>query len=357
MSEMYDVIVIGAGQAGLAAGYHLKKKGLLYVILEANSEPTGSWPQYYDSLRLFSPASYSSLPGMPFPLKADIYPTREEVISYLKQYAEHNRFPIHCSIRVERVERNEIFYVHTAEGELYRTKNIVCATGSFNQPFIPELEGRSDFKGKIIHSSEYRNPDSFRNQRVIIVGRGNSAVQIGAEISGVASSALLAVLHPVQLVPQRFLGRDVHFWLKIIGYDSFPFWRFGLTVGSPSAAIDMDGYKNKLETGQLKQKNMFKRIYSEGVIWPDGSKEAVDSIIFATGYKPIIPYLHGVEGALDNRGYAVQKGGVSSTVPGLYYLGLSGQRTFASATIRGAGSDAKFVVKHLIRTNKRSGLG
>lgn len=357
MSEIYDVIVIGAGQAGLAAGYYLKKKGLQYVILEANSEPTGSWPQYYDSLRLFSPASYSSLPGMPFPLKADIYPTREEVISYLKQYAEHNRFPIHFNVRVERVERNEIFYVHTAGGEVYRTKNIVGATGSFNQPFIPELEGRGDFQGKIIHSSEYRNPDSFHNLRVIVVGRGNSAVQIGAEISEVAAYTSLAVLHPVQLVPQRFLGKDVHFWMTIIGYDSFPFWRFGINVGSPSGAIDMSGFKKKLQSGRLEQKNMFKKIYSKGVIWPDGTKEEIDSIIFATGYKPIIPYLRGVEGALDNRGFALQKGGVSSTVPGLYFLGLSGQRSFASATIRGVGSDAKFVVKHLIRTNKRSGLG
>lgn len=357
MSEIYDVIVIGAGQSGLAAGYHLKKKkGHHYAILEANSEPTGSWPQYYDSLRLFSPASYSSLPEMLFPLKADKYPTREEVISYLKQYAEHNRFPIHFNVRVERVERNEIFYVHTTGGGIYRTKNIVCATGSFNQPFIPVLKGRSDFKGKIIHSSEYRNPDSFHNQRVIVVGRGNSAVQIGAEISEVASSTSLAVLYPVQLVPQRFLGKDVHFWLKIIGYDSFPFWRFGVTVGSPSGAIDMGGFKNKLRNGQLEQKGMFKSIYSEGVIWSDRTKEKIDSIIFATGYKPIIPYLHGVEGALDHRGYAVQKGGVSSTVPGLYYLGLSGQRSFASATIRGVGSDAKYVVKHLIRTNKRGGL-
>lgn len=247
------------------------------------------------------------------------------------------------------MERNEVFYIHTAGGEIYRTKNIVCATGSFNQPYIPELEGHDDFKGKIIHSSEYRNPDSFHKQRVIVVGRGNSAVQIGAEISEVASYTSLAALHPVQLVPQRFLGRDVHFWMRIIGYDTFPFWRFGITVGSPSGAIDMGSYKNKLQSGQLEQNDMFKKIYSEGVIWKDGTKEKVDSIIFATGFQSIIPYLHGVEGALDNRGYAVQKGGVSSTVPGLYYLGLSGQRSFASATLRGVGSDANYVVKHLKR--------
>ncbi|OMF22582.1 monooxygenase [Paenibacillus sp. FSL H8-0548] len=347
MNEVYDVIVIGAGQAGLAAGYHLKKNGLHYAILEANPEPTGSWPQYYDNLRLFSPASYSSLPGMPFPLKADIYPTRDEVISYLKMYAKHNSFPIHFNVRVDRVKKNEFFYLHTTEGEVYRTKNIICATGSFNQPFVPKLEGGEDFKGTIIHSSQYRKPDAYRNQRVIVVGRGNSAVQIGAEISEGASLTTLAVLQPVQLVPQRFLGKDVHFWMKIIGYDAFPFWRFGVTVGSPGGAIDVGGFKNKLREGQLQQKGMFRKFYSEGVIWSDGTKEKVDSIIFATGFKPIIPYLQGVEGALDDRGYAVQKGGLSSTVPGLYYLGLSGQRSFASATIRGVGSDAKYVVKHL----------
>ncbi|WP_169082306.1 hypothetical protein [Paenibacillus sp. PL91] len=99
---------------------------------------------------------------------------------------------------------------------------------------------------------------------------------------------------------------------------------------------------------------MFIKMDAEGVIWPDGIKESIDSIIFATGFKPIIPYLYGVEGAVDDRGYAVQKGGVSSTVPGLYYLGLSGQRSFISATIRGVGSDAKYVVKHLKRSTRRS---
>lgn len=353
MSEVYDVIVVGAGQAGLAAGYHLKKNGLKFVILEANSEPTGSWSQYYDNLRLFSPAGYSSLPGMPFPMKSDAYPTRDDVINYLKSYAEHHRFPIHFDVRVERVERNILFYVYTAGGEVYRAKNLICATGSFNQPFVPELEGGEVFKGKMIHSSEYRNPDSYRNQRVIVVGRGNSAVQIGAEISEGASVTTLAVLQPVQLVPQRLLGKDVHFWMTIIGYDAFPFWRFGVTVGSPGGAIDVGGFKKMLKSGQLQQKNMFRSFYSEGVIWSDGTKEQIDKIIFATGFKPIMPYLHGVEGALDERGYAIQKGGLSSTVPGLYYLGLSGQRSFASATIRGVGSDAKYVVKHL----KRRGLG
>jgi putative flavoprotein involved in K+ transport len=352
MNEIYDVIVIGSGQAGLAAGYYLKKKGLHFVILEANAEATGSWPLYYDNLRLFSPASYSSLPGMPFPSKADRYPTREEVISYLKQYAAYHRFPTHFNVRVERVEKADLFFVHTADGQVFKTKNLICATGSFNQPFIPILEGGEAFKGDLLHSSTYRNPAVYQDKKVVVVGRGNSAVQIGAEISEVASKTYLAVLQPVQLMPQRFLGKDLHFWLKVIGYDRFPFWRLGVNVGSPSGAIDVGNFKKILREGQLQQKAMFKSMFTEGVIWPDGTKEKVDSIVFATGFKPIIPYLSGIEGALDDRGYAIQKAGVSSSVPGLYYLGLSGQRSFASATIRGVGSDAKYVVKHL----KRNGL-
>ncbi|GKU79076.1 hypothetical protein L3i20_v234730 [Paenibacillus sp. L3-i20] len=178
-------------------------------------------------------------------------------------------------------------------------------------------------------------------------------MQIGVEISEVASSTTLATLQPVQIIPQRFLGRDIHFWLTIIGYDSFPFWRLGLTVGSPRGAIDMGSFKNKLMSGQLKQKRMFTKIYDDGVIWSDGMKEKIDSIIFATGFQPIFPFLFKVEGALDDRGYAIQRGGASNTVSGLFYLGLSGQRTFSSATIRGVGSDAKYIVKQL-KQNKKS---
>lgn len=290
---------------------------------------------------------------MPLPLNSDEYPTRDEVISYLKRYASSNNFPIHVNVRVDSVEKSDCFYVHTSDGEVYRSHNIICATGSFNKPFIPKIDGNSNFNGTIIHSSHYRNSASFHNQRVIVVGRGNSAMQIGVEISEVASSTTLATLQPVQIIPQRFLGRDIHFWLTIIGYDSFPFWRLGLTVGSPRGAIDMGSFKNKLMSGQLKQKRMFTKIYDDGVIWSDGMKEKIDSIIFATGFQPIFPFLFKVEGALDDRGYAIQRGGASNTVSGLFYLGLSGQRTFSSATIRGVGSDAKYIVKQL-KQNKKS---
>jgi putative flavoprotein involved in K+ transport len=344
MSGILDVIVIGGGQAGLASGYHLKKSGLRFVILEASGEAAGSWPKYYNSLKLFSPAKYSSLPGMSFPSPSDRYPAREEVVQYLKQYAAHNELPIAYHSQVEHIDRSSgVFEAATAAGESYQSRNIICATGSFNRPFIPHIDGQSDYLGRVIHSSEYLLPDPFRDQSVIVVGRGNSAVQIAVELSATAKTTL-AVRESVSLVPQRILGRDLHFWLTITGVDSF--WRFAKSAADASSVIDLGGYKNRLNAGDPVQKQMFTAFYPEGVVWSDGSKEKTDHVIFATGFRPNLEYLRGLGGLAPN-GDALQKKGVSSIVPGLYFVGLNGQRSFASATIRGVGSDANYVVKHI----------
>jgi putative flavoprotein involved in K+ transport len=172
-----DTIVIGGGQAGLASGFHLQKKGLNFVILEASEQAAGSWPQYYDSLKLFSPARFSSLPGMKIQGDAERYLRKEEVIRYLQDYKEKFQLPVRFMQRVESVEKNgDVFAIHTRAGDVYRSRAIINATGSFHNPYTPVIKGSEAFKGDIIHSSEYRNPDRFRNKRVVVVGRGNSAV-------------------------------------------------------------------------------------------------------------------------------------------------------------------------------------
>ncbi|MFC5648852.1 flavin-containing monooxygenase [Paenibacillus solisilvae] len=344
-----DVIVVGGGQAGLASGYHLKKNGFNFLILEASEEAAGSWPKYYDSLKLFSPAKYSSLPGMPFPSPGDRYPGRDEVVQYLKRYASHNKLPIAYHSQVKHIGRESgVFEVNTAAGESYRSRTIICATGSFSRPFIPHIDAQSDYLGRVIHSSEYLSPDSFTGQSVIVVGRGNSAVQIAMELSETAETTL-AVRDQVSLVPQRILGRDLHFWLTITGVDSF--WRFGKSAANASSVIDLGNYKERLHAGHPVQKQMFTAFYPEGVVWSDGSREEADNVIFATGFRSNLEYLRGL-GGLDPNGVPVQKEGISSSVPGLYFVGLNGQRSFASATIRGVGADAKYVVKQIGRSLK-----
>ena len=346
MNEVLDTIVIGGGQAGLASGYHLQKKGLRFLILDASDEAGGSWPRYYDSLKLFSPARFSSMPGMKFPGDPNGYPKRDEVIRYLQDYRAKFQLPVRTHQRVASVERDgDGFTVHTMAGDTFRARTLINATGSFHNPYTPVLPGQEAFQGRILHSSEYRNPEPFINQRVVVVGRGNSAVQIGVELAEVSQTSL-AVLRPVQFVKQKVWGQDVHFWVRLIGFDTFPFWRFGKTAPSSSAVNDSGRYKEKVAAGKPDQQPMFTSFYEDGVIWPNGTKEPVDTVIFATGYRPHLPYLQAI-GALDAEGRPLHQAGISD-VPGLYYVGLEGQRSFASATLRGVGPDAQFVVKKLL---------
>ncbi|MCR8842592.1 NAD(P)/FAD-dependent oxidoreductase [Paenibacillus sp. SC116] len=351
--KSYDTIVIGGGQAGLASGYHLQKQGLSYLILESQPEAVGSWPRYYDSLKLFSPAHYSSLPGMEFPGEMGRYPRRDDVITYFKQYVKHFSLSVKTNEHIVQVKREGgRFNIYTASGNTYVSKTIINATGSFHSPYTPRINGIDKFKGKVIHSSVYRNAEPYKKQRVIVVGRGNSAVQIAIELADVSQTSL-AVLKPVHFAKQRILGKDIHFWFRLTGLDTFPFWRFGIKSPNPASVIDLDNYKNRIDAFNPDQKTMFTAFYPEGVIWPSGEKEKVDSVIFATGYKSSLFHLEGL-GAVHDNGDPIQKGGVSTAVPGLYYVGLYGQRSFASATIRGVGSDAEYVVKQLMRYLKRT---
>ncbi|WP_369814454.1 flavin-containing monooxygenase [Lysinibacillus sp. ZYM-1] len=227
MKETLDVIVIGGGQAGLAAGYHLQKKGLRFFILEASNQIGGSWRSYYDSLKLFSPAGFSSMPGMKFPGNQNRYPKRDEVVRYLQEYKNKFQLSVLINQRVDLIENNKIgFTVRTVTGDIFQARSIINATGSFNNPYIPKIQGKEVFQGETLHSSEYRNTELFHNQRIIVIGGGNSAVQIAVELSEV-SQTTLSVRQPIKFVKQLLLGRDIHYWLKVIGFDTFRFWRFG----------------------------------------------------------------------------------------------------------------------------------
>jgi len=348
MNRIYDVIVIGAGQSGLAAGFHLKKAGLKFLILESGLEATGSWPHYYDSLRLFSPAKYSSLPGYAFPGDKKRYPSRNEVVDYLKVYAEKMQLPINYQMKVVRIQKQErAFHIETGSGEIFFARNVIAATGSFQRPYIPNIKGNHGYKGNILHSSAYKNPDPFIGKKVIVVGRGNSAIQIGIELAPLART-ILATLHPVKFMPQTILGKDLHFWLTVTGLDRFPFWRFGVKVGTSTSVIDSGRYKEMISKGLPQQRRMFTSFTSTGVVWADGQIEDVDAVIFSTGYRDHIPYLEEL-GALDAHHTPLHRVGVSTEMRGLYYLGLTGQRSFASATIRGTGGDAKIIIKKIVR--------
>lgn len=340
---IYDTIVIGAGQAGLAAGYYLQRAGLRFLILEAGNEPGGSWPHFYDSLSLNSTARYSSLPGLPFPGLPDRYPRRDEAVAYLRSYAAHFALPVVTGARVVKVERaGRFFRVITGDKGGFRARTVVAATGFFGQPNMPNLPGQAQYRGQALHAAHYRCPEPFRRQRVVVVGGGNAAVQIGVELAQVARVSL-ATRHPIRYLPQRFLGQDIHFWLKLSGLDRTQ-WLDEQSV----PVFDAGTYRAAIASGRPDRRPMFERFTADGLIWSDGRFEKVDAVIFATGYRPHLAYLTEL-GALDENGRARQRRGVSTAVPGLYYVGLPRQRTAASATLRGVGADARIVVNHLRR--------
>ncbi|GAB4446425.1 MAG: ArsO family NAD(P)H-dependent flavin-containing monooxygenase [Chloroflexi bacterium OHK40] len=352
MEQSVDTLVIGAGQAGLATGYHLQRAAVPFVILEAREAPGGSWPHYYESLRLFSPARFSSLPGMPFPGDPERYPTRDEVVAYLRAYAAHFQLPVVTGAWVSAVARQgELFLVHTADGRSFQARTLIAATGAFHRPFTPNLPGQEQFRGQLLHSSAYRAPTPFAGQRVVVVGGGNSAVQIAAELATVARVSL-AVRDPVRFVTQRPYGRDVHWWWSLLRFDTSPLESpqarlFGrLASGKGPRVLDMGSYRKALAAGRPDAHPMFHAFTEAGVVWAHGQVEAVDTVIFATGYRANLDYLAPL-GALDRAGEALQHHGISTTVPGLGFVGLSNQRTFASATLRGVGADAAVVLRAL----------
>ncbi len=346
-----DALVVGAGQAGLAAGYHLKRAGLSFEILEARGEPGGSWPGYYDSLTLFSPARYSGLPGMPFPGSPDRYPARDEVVGYLRSYAEVFGLPVLAGKRVLRAERDAGFRLLTDDGGEHRARTLIAATGSFARPHRPRFPGQEAFRGKILHTAQYRNPGPFRGKRVVVVGAGNSAAQIARELAEVAETTL-ATRTPIRFMPQVVLGRDLHFWLSVSGLDRLPLGRL-FDVPEPAGVVDDGTYAAAVRSGRPDRRPMFSRFTESGVVWDDGREEPVDAVLLATGYGPDLGYLRPL-GALRADGRPDQRGGVSREVPGLYFVGLPFQTSFASATLRGVGFDAELVVARARRQVARS---
>ncbi|BCK56211.1 flavin-containing monooxygenase [Nocardia wallacei] len=345
MITRYDALVVGGGQSGLAATHHLTRRGLSVGLLEAGPETVGSWPRYYDSLTLFSPTRYSSLPGLRFPGDPDRYPHRDEVVDYLRRYAAALPADIHPGQRVDTVTHDSgTFAAHTGTGEVFTAPRLIAATGSFANPVLPELPGQDSFTGKLLHASDYRSPADFAGQRVSVVGAGNSAVQIATELAATAS-VTLASRAPVKFLEQRPLGRDMHFWFRVSGFDALAIGPY-LRTPPTQPVFDTGRYRAALAAARPEAKPMFTSLDGDTAVWPDGTGHRVDAIILATGYHPHLPYLTGL-GALTETGQPRHRAGLSTTHAGLGYLGLEWQRTPASNSLRGVGADAKRLVKHL----------
>ncbi len=342
---MYDTIIVGAGQAGLATAYYLQQHNIRFLILEGSGTTAGSWPNYYESLKVFSPVGYSHLPGFAFPGEKHHYPSRQDVIDYLQAYAKHFAFPIKTESKVTSITKDvEAFAIKTELGDTYTARSVIDATGAFNQPYFPDIPNRSEYQGQVLHTFQYQRPDTFAGKRVLVIGAGNSAIQVAGDLVGTAQNVTIVSRSPIKLMPQKILGLDVHFFSRYLGLDKLrP--RGAETGGKqPVQVIDTGNYGAMLASGAIQTMSMFSSFTKFGVQWTDGSVMDFDAVIYGTGYRP--SYSHLPTEALNEAGRLNQNKGVSN-LQGLYYMGQAFQRNFASATLRGVGSDAKIIVRHL----------
>ncbi|MFF4989707.1 flavin-containing monooxygenase [Streptosporangium saharense] len=352
-SDNDRILIVGAGQSGLAAAHAALGQGLRPILLEASARTAGSWPRYYDSLALFSPARYSALPGLPFGGDPDRYPRRDEVVAYLERYAAalmRRGAELRTGARVDAVRPiggpgKSGFLVHLTDGEELTAPALITASGSFERPYRPALPGLETFSGRVLHAADYRSAASLPGEHVVVVGAGNSAVQIAHELAAERRVTLVSRA-PIRFVAQRPLGRDLHFWLRLTGFNRLPLARAEAPPATP--VLDDGRYRRALGEGRYRHRGMFARLDGDDVRWADGSHERVDAVLLATGYRPSLPYLTDL-GALTADGRPRQRHGLSLTHPGLGYLGLEWQRTPSSNTLRGVGADARHVVRTLAR--------
>ena len=335
-----DVIVIGGGQAGLAAGYSLRRTGLRWAIVDQQERPGGAWPRAWRSLRLFSPARYSSLPGWLFPA-GDDYPTRDQTIEYLAQYEERYGLNVRRPVHVSAVHRDGGgFRVESDAGE-WRARAVVSATGTWAAPVIPAWPGRELFRGTQVHSSAYEAPEAFAGRRVLVVGGGNSGAQILAEVSQVAD-ATWVTLTPPTFLPDHVDGRYLFEYATAV-------YRAEQQGREPPPAADLGGIVmvapvvEARERGVLAAVPPFERFTATGVVWPDGREEPVDAVIWCTGFRAALEHLRPL-GVVDENGHIPVRGTRSVREPMLWLVGYGNWTGFASATLIGVGRRARATV-------------
>jgi putative flavoprotein involved in K+ transport len=350
-----DVLVIGAGQAGLAVGHHLARRGLRFLLVDAAPEIGHSWAARWDSLRLFTPAEYSALPGMAFPAAPGTYPGKDEVAGYLKAYAARFDLPVMPNTRVQRVDRPDmethdrgreqgaLFRVATSQGTLW-SRQVIVATGPFQQPAIPGISSAFAPEVTQLHSSTYRSPADLPPTgagKVLVVGAGNSGLQIARELSR-THQVHLAVGTRQKAVPQRPLGRDLFWWLTKSGIVTRPaaspvaawFRKRGgdLVIGTTWTDIDAAGIHV--------QPRVTAAAGHTAQFGSESSVDQVSAVVWATGFRPDYSWLD-IPGVWDGAKVLHTRG--ATAVPGLWFIGLPWQHSRGSALLGFVGEDAAWV--------------
>ena len=342
-----DILVIGAGQAGLALGFHLKKTPFRFRIVDCHARVGDSWRKRYDSLVLFTPRAYSALPGLAVAGDPDGYPTKDEMADYLETYASHFGLPVTTGTGIRRLERADGGFRATTEaGERIDCRTVVLATGAFQRPAIPSISEGLPADVAQLSPEDYRTPAQLPPGRVLTVGDGATGRQIALELVA-DHEVLLATGRPRRVSPDLVFGKSIFWWMD----------KLGILRASRESAIGRylmkaDPFPGKaLELKRLRRRGVGvvgRVVGTEGkrVSFADGASAEVDAVIWATGYRDDADWV-AVPEAKDPRGNYLHHRGISP-VPSLYFIGRSWQWTRGSALFAGVGADAAYLAGHII---------
>ncbi|MFD5193195.1 ArsO family NAD(P)H-dependent flavin-containing monooxygenase [Streptomyces sp. NPDC058357] len=348
MTGTVDVVVIGGGQAGLAAGYHLRRKKLDFVILDAQSTPGGAWQHTWDSLHLFSPAAFSSLPGRIMPAQpSQEYPDAGHVLEYLTDYEQRYDLPVHRAVSVRTVRRDGDRLRVESDTGTWLARAVISATGTWWRSFLPAVPGREVFAGRQIHTTGYRRPSDFAGQRVVVVGGGNSGAQIAADLATHDGIDLTWVTQrPPRFLPDDIDGRAL--------FDAATARRRALDEGRTDTGgvaslgdiVAVPPVRAARDAGLLKAQPMFERLVADGIRWSDGTSAPADTVIWCTGFRPALAHLAPL-GPRGTRGHIATDGTRAVGEPRLHLLGYGDWTGPASATLIGVGRPAREAVRQI----------
>lgn len=346
-----DAIIIGGGQAGLAAAYHLKQTGLSCLVVEKHQRIGDNWRVRYDSLVLFASRRYSHLPGLTLEGDQTAYPNKDELADYLERYAQHFALPLALGTEVIDVQKSECGFVtqyKTKDGlvEKVNSHTVICATGGFEVPNIMPCADKLSDKVKQFTPANYQRPSQLSAGPVLIVGDGSTGRQLAREIIK-TNPVTLATGSKRAVKPQKILGRDFFWWL-----DKLRLLRIKKDSWLGKYAQSKGPFPGKnLKLHQLKKlgiqmKGRLSDTVNETAAFLDGEKLPVSNVIWSMGYHNNYDWLK-IEGVLDERGELKEERGVSTEVKGLYCIGKAWQWTRGSATLTGVGADAAYICEQI----------
>jgi putative flavoprotein involved in K+ transport len=348
-----ETVIIGAGQAGLATGYHLKRRGRSFVILDGNARIGDSWRGHWDSLRLYSPVKYDSLPGLRFPGQAWSFPGKDEVAAYLESYAVHHDLPVRMGTRVARVDSTPdgALQVHV-DGGVITCQNVVVATGSFGRtPYVPSAARDLDPAIRQLHSSEYKRPDQLRPGRVLVVGASHSGTDVAYEVAETRPTTLCG--RDCGQIPLRLDSR----WMRVVFPTVVFLWRHVLTRRTVIGRKEMDevrfhgGPMLRVKREDLTARGVTRTTAKvvgsrDGLpLLDDGTVVDAATVVWATGFRQVFDWIHLP--VLRSDGWPEEYRGVVPAAQGLFFCGLSFQYAFASMVLPGVGRDAEYVARRI----------